>query len=131
MMRTHIRLMLAATALCFAPAVSDAQEVSRADVGRAIIAMNKRIRTAVGAQAKRLELGTEWVEYCALETARKLASHPKDGSVPFGSDPFTALNMKPLLDEALDQKEVYLRQDQILCLSSVRRTLEGGNSVQP
>ncbi|AYO84061.1 hypothetical protein [Methylobacterium brachiatum] len=93
--------------------------------------MNKRVRAAVGEQAKRLELGTDWVEYCALETARKLATHPKDGSVPFGTNPFTDLNSKPLLDEALDQKEVYLRQDQILCLSGVRRALGGGNSVQP
>lgn len=113
------------------PAVSESNELTRIDVARALNAMNKRVRVAVEAQAKRLELGSEWVEYCSIETARKLAPYPKDGSVPFGSDFFKDLNVREILSEAIDTKEVYLRQDQILCLSGVKRTLSGLDRTQP
>ncbi|BCM86809.1 hypothetical protein [Methylobacterium indicum] len=80
-----------------------------------------RVGTAVADAARRLGLAPDWVAYCRAETRRKLATYPKDGSIPFGLRYSTAETDE--VERAIRERETYERQDQILCLTLLPASL--------
>ncbi|TGD95942.1 hypothetical protein [Methylobacterium nonmethylotrophicum] len=80
-----------------------------------------RVGIAVTDFARRLGLSQDWVAYCRAETRRKLSSHPKDGSIPFGLRYSSAGTEE--VTRAIRERETYERQDQILCLATLPASL--------
>lgn len=81
----------------------------------------RRVGVAVADYARRLGLSQDWVAYCRAETRRKLATYPKDGSIPFGLRYSSAGTEE--VERAIRERETYERQDQILCLTQLPASL--------
>ncbi len=81
----------------------------------------RRVGVAVAEHARRLGLSQDWAAYCRAETRRKLATYPKDGSMPFGLRYSSAGTEE--VERAIRERETYERQDQILCLTRLPASL--------
>lgn len=99
-----------------------ADPVTSEEVQQAQLEMINRVAIKANQYARKIQINTEFVEYCQNEMHLRSYNHPANGQVPFGinyNEIKTSKHLKSVLSARESDESSFL----ILCLAKAKNTL--------